>query len=87
MLYLWYYLWSAEEVMGDEVIPSNALQIQQMIHQNPNKSKVVNTVELLLRGLMLHEIFHPLYVPANEKWEVHHPHPGKVHEQPDVIGI
>ena len=36
---------------------------------------------------MLHEIFHPLYVPANEKWEVHHSHPGKVHEKPVVISI
>ena len=36
---------------------------------------------------MLHEIFHPLYVSANEKWEVHHSHPGKLHEKPDVIGI
>jgi len=58
-----------------------------MIHQNPDKSKVINIVKLLLRGLMLHEIVHPLYVLANEKWDVHHLHPGKVHEQPDVIGI
>ena len=58
-----------------------------MIHQNPDKSKVINTVELLLRGIMLHEIFHPLYVFANEKWEVRHTHPGKVHEKPNVIGI
>jgi len=58
-----------------------------MIHQNPYKSKVINTIELLLRGLMLHEIFHPLYVPTNEKWEVHHSHHGKVNEQRDVIGI
>ena len=36
---------------------------------------------------MLHEVFHILYVTANEKWEVHHPHLGKVHEQPNVIGI
>jgi len=36
---------------------------------------------------VLHEVFHLLYVTANEKWEVHHPHPGKVHEKPDVIGI
>jgi len=35
----------------------------------------------------LHEVFHLLYVAENEKWEVHHPHPGKVHEKPDVIGI
>ncbi len=24
---------------------------------------------------------------TNEIWDVHHPYPGKVHEQPDVIGI
>ena len=36
---------------------------------------------------MLHEILHPLYVPTNEKLEAHHPHPGEVHEQPDVIGV
>jgi len=36
---------------------------------------------------VLHEVFHLLYVVANEKWEVHHLHPGKVHEKPDVIGI
>lgn len=58
-----------------------------MVYQNPDKGKVINIVELLSRGLVLHEIIHPLYVPANEKWEVHHSHPGKVHEQPDVVGI
>jgi len=58
-----------------------------MIHQYLDKGKVINTVKLLVRGLMLHEIVHPLYVPTKEKWEVHHPHPCKVHEQPDVIGI
>jgi len=36
---------------------------------------------------VLHEVFHLLYVVANEKREVHHPHAGKVHEKPDVIGI
>ena len=73
--------------MGDEILPSNALQSQLMIHENPDKSKVINTVKLMMRGLMLHEGVHPLYVAANEKWEVRHPHSGKVHEQPNVIGI
>ena len=36
---------------------------------------------------MQHEGVHPLYIPAYEKREVHHPHPSKVHEQADVIGI
>ena len=58
-----------------------------MVHQNLDKNEVIYTVELLPRGLVLHELSHPLYVPANEKWEVHHPHPGKMLEQPDLIGI
>ena len=58
-----------------------------MNHQNLNKSKVIKTIKLLLRGLVLHEGVHPLYVPTNEKWDVHHPYLCKVHEQPDVIGI
>jgi len=53
--------------MGDEVLPRNALQSQLMVYQNPDKSKVINTVELLSRALVLHENFHPLYVTANEK--------------------
>ena len=73
--------------MGDEFIPCNALQSELMIHQNPDKRKVINTVKLLLRGLVLHEGVHPLYVPTNEKWEVHHLYLGKVHEQTDVVGI
>ena len=36
---------------------------------------------------MQHEGVHPLYIPAYEKWEVHHSYPRKVHEQADVIGI
>ena len=33
------------------------------------------------------KIFILSMLPQMKKWEVHHPHPGKVHEQPDVIGI
>ena len=36
---------------------------------------------------MLHGGVHPLYVSTYEKWEIHHPHPGKVHEKADVISI
>jgi len=44
MLYLWYHLWSAEEIMGDEVLPGNTLQSQLMVHQNPDESKMIDTV-------------------------------------------
>ena len=42
---------------------------------------------MLLWGLVIHEVFQILNVIADEKWEAHHPHPGEVHEQVDVIGI
>ena len=51
-----------------------------MVSQNLDKSEVIYTIELLPRGLVLHELSHPLYVPADEKWKVHHEYPGKVHE-------
>lgn len=72
---------------GDEVLPRNILQSQLMVHQNLDKRKLINTISLLSRGLVLHEFFHLLCVAANEKWEVDHLHLGKVHEKLDVIGI
>lgn len=48
---------------------------------------MINIVKLLLRGFVLHKGVHPLYVPTNEIWDVHHPYPGKMHEKPDVIRI
>ena len=36
---------------------------------------------------MLYKGGHPLYVPANEIHNIHHPYPGEMHEKPDVISI
>ena len=36
---------------------------------------------------MLYKGGHPFYVPADEMWDVHHPYPGEMHEQRDVISI
>ena len=36
---------------------------------------------------MLYKDGHPLYVPENELRNVHHPYPGEMHEQPDVVSI
>jgi len=36
---------------------------------------------------VLHKVLHLPYVVVHEKWEVHHPHPGEMHEKPDVICI
>ena len=58
-----------------------------MNHQNLDESKMANAIELLFRRLLLHKGGHPLYVPAYEKRNVHHPYPGEMHEQPDVISI
>jgi len=58
-----------------------------MHNQNFDKSKMTNAAELLLWGLMLHKGYHPLNVSAYEVWNVHHPYPSEMHEQPDVISI
>ena len=58
-----------------------------MNDHNFDESKMINIVELLLRGLMLHKGGHLLYVLAYEIRNVHHPHPSKMHQQPDVIRI
>ena len=36
---------------------------------------------------MLYKGGHPLYVPANEIRNVHHPYLGEMHEQPEMISI
>ena len=48
---------------------------------------MINTVELLLRGLVLHKSGHLLYVSAYQVRNFHHPYLGKMHRQPDVISI
>jgi len=58
-----------------------------MNHHNFDERKMINTVELLLRGLVLRKGGHLLYVSAYEIRNVHHPNPGKMHQQPDVISI
>lgn len=73
--------------MRYEIIPSDALQSKLMNHLNLNKSKMIDTVKLLLRGFMLYKGGHRLYLLANEIQNVHHLYPGEMHEQPDVVSI
>lgn len=58
-----------------------------MNDRNFDENKMINTSELLLRGLVLHKSGHLLYVSEYEVRNVHHPYPGKMHQQPDVISI
>ena len=58
-----------------------------MNDHNFDKRKMINTVEVLLTGLVLHKSGHLLYVSAYEVRNVHHPNPSKMHQQPDVISI
>jgi len=48
---------------------------------------MANAVELILRGLVLHKGGHPLYVPAYEIRNFHHPYPIEMDEKPNVISI
>ena len=58
-----------------------------MNDHNFGERKMINIVELLLRGLVLHKSGHLLYVSAYEIRNVHHPYPSKIHQQLDVISI
>jgi len=58
-----------------------------MNDHNFYERKMIKTVELLLRGLVLHKSGHLLYVLAYEIRNVHHLHLSKMHQQPDVISI
>ena len=58
-----------------------------MNDHNFDESKMINIVELLLRGLVLHKSGHLLYISAYEIRNVHHAYPSKMHQQPDVISI
>ena len=58
-----------------------------MHNHNFDECKVIDIVILLLRSFPLHEGGHLLNIPAHEVREVHHSHPGKIHQQPDMIGI
>ena len=51
-----------------------------MNDQNFDESKMINVVELLLRGLVLHKGGYLLYVLAHEVRDVHHPYLGKMHQ-------
>jgi len=42
---------------------------------------MVNTIELLLRSLVLHYGGHLIYVSAHEVRDVHHPYLGKMHQK------
>lgn len=58
-----------------------------MSDHNFDESKMINTVELLLRGLALRKSGYILYVSAYEVRHDHHSYPGKMHQQPNVISI
>ena len=58
-----------------------------MNDHNFDERKMINTIELLLRGLVLHKSGHLLYISAYEIRNVHHPYRSEMHQQPDVISI
>ena len=63
------------------------LRVELMHSHNFDECKVIDTTILLLRSFPLHESGHLLNILAHKIREVHHPHPGEMHQQPDMIGI
>ena len=77
---LWRRLRGCEEVTGNEIFPSNALQSKLMCHNHLDECIMIDVVVLLLWSLLLHKSSHPLYVSAHEIWYVHHPHSREMHQ-------
>ena len=48
---------------------------------------MINTVELLWVGFLLCKKYHLLYFFAYEVGDIHHSHPGKVHQKYNMISI
>jgi len=77
---LWRSLRSYEELTRNEILLCDALQTKLMHDHNLNERKMIYTIELLLRSLLLYQGGHLLNVLAHEVGDIHHPHPGKVHQ-------
>jgi len=58
-----------------------------MYDHNFNERKMIDTIKLLLRSLLLYYGGHLLNILAHEVGEIHHSHPSKVHQKSDMIGI
>ena len=69
-----------EEVMGNEILPCNALQSKLMYNNDLDECIVINVVVLLLGSLLLHKSGHSLDVAAHEIRYVHHPHSREMHQ-------
>jgi len=84
MNFLWLWLWLCEELMGDKICPRNALLAQLMGNNQLDETMMTQAPELLCWGLLLEYGYHPLNVVKKVNREVHHPHPGKVHQHANV---
>lgn len=84
---LWRSLRSCEKLMRNGVLPSDALQTKLMDDHNFNERKMIYTVALLLRSILLYYGGHPLIISTHGVGEIHHSHHGKMHQQFDMVGI
>jgi len=83
-LWLWLWLWLCKELTGNKICPRNALLTQLMGNNQLDETMMTQTPELLSWGLLLKYKHHPLNVLEKVNRDVHHPHPGKVHQQANV---
>ena len=81
---LWLWLWLCEELTGDKICPRNALLTQLMGNNQLDETMMTQAPELLSWGLPLKHRDHPLNVMKEISRDVHHPHPGEVHQHVDV---
>ena len=87
MNYLGRWLWHYKEVMGDELIPCDALLCELMYHHDFDQHVMIYTVIMLCWGLLMYNKCHPLYVTVHEVWNAHHTYPREMHQQTDMVRI
>jgi len=73
--------------MSNKCLPRDVEETKMMKNNDLDKRIMINTSHLLRVWLLLQKMSHLLNVPGQEIRKVQHPHPGKMHEKPDVIGV
>lgn len=58
-----------------------------MKHNEFDEGTMIEVAHLLMIIFLCHQVCHLLNVPKQEIWDVQHPHPSEMHEQPDMMCI
>lgn len=83
----WRNLRTLENVMRNKSLPRDVEETVMMKQNDLDQGVMIETAHLLRVWLLLHKMRDLLNIPEQEIRKVQHPHPGKMHEEPDMIGV